>query len=102
MKLSAFAKIIFASLLFVACNTTQKKETQTSDPLAKASREDKNGWIYVHLEGSPHDVGYQQGFLLPAIQHRKKKRKQVIRLQRLRVKTRMAGYMCIWKVRRMT
>jgi len=64
MKLSAFAKIIFASLLFVACNTTQKKETQTSDPLAKASREDKNGWIYVHLEGSPHDVGYQHGYLL--------------------------------------
>jgi len=25
------------------------------DPLAGSSREDKNGWIYVHLEGSPHD-----------------------------------------------
>jgi Phospholipase B len=32
--------------------------------LAKASREDKNGWIYVHLEGSPSDIGYQHGFLL--------------------------------------
>src|SRR5690242_10642535 len=22
------------------------------------------GWIYVHLEGSPHDIGYQHGYLL--------------------------------------
>ena len=32
--------------------------------LAKASRRDENGWIYVHLEGAPHDVGFQQGYLL--------------------------------------
>src|SRR5579863_3977749 len=34
------------------------------DPLAGSSREDKNGWIYVHLEGSPHDIGYQHGYLV--------------------------------------
>jgi hypothetical protein len=34
------------------------------DPLAGASREDKNGWIYVRLAGSPHDVGYQHGYLV--------------------------------------
>ena len=22
------------------------------------------GWIYVHLEGSPHDIGFQHGYLL--------------------------------------
>jgi Phospholipase B len=32
--------------------------------LAKAYRFERGGWIYVHLEGSPHDVGYQHGFLL--------------------------------------
>lgn len=32
--------------------------------LAKAYRFDKGGWIYVHLEGSPHDIGYQHGWLL--------------------------------------
>jgi len=36
----------------------------SKDRLAKASREDKNGWIYVHLEGSPADIGYQHGYLL--------------------------------------
>ena len=43
----------------ISCQT-QKKE----DRLAKASRENKNGWIYVHLEGSPADIGYQHGYLL--------------------------------------
>src|ERR1700723_4038613 len=32
--------------------------------LAKAYRFESGGWIYVHLEGSPHDVGYQHGYLL--------------------------------------
>jgi hypothetical protein len=32
--------------------------------LAKAYRFERGGWTYVHLEGSPHDVGYQHGFLL--------------------------------------
>lgn len=32
--------------------------------LAKAYRFDKGGWTYVHLEGSPHDIGYQHGWLL--------------------------------------
>ena len=26
--------------------------------LAKAYRFERGGWIYVHLEGSPHDIGY--------------------------------------------
>src|ERR1700737_4360414 len=35
------------------------------DPrLAKAYRLERGGWIYVHLEGVPHDVGYQHGYLL--------------------------------------
>ncbi len=36
-----------------------------SDPsLAKSYRFDRGGWTYVHLEGSPHDIGYQHGYLL--------------------------------------
>ena len=30
----------------------------------KGHRIDRGGWIYVHLEGSPHDIGYQHGYLL--------------------------------------
>jgi len=32
--------------------------------LAKAYRFERGGWIYVHLEGAPHDMGFQHGFLL--------------------------------------
>jgi len=51
-----------ALLLALSCQTATTKE----DPLAKASRQDTNGWIYVHLEGSPSTIGYQHGYLLAA------------------------------------
>jgi hypothetical protein len=48
------------AFLFNCCSNAPAK----IDRLAKASREDKNGWVYVHLEGSPPDIGYQHGYLL--------------------------------------
>jgi len=30
----------------------------------KGYRFERDGWIYVHLEGTPYDVGYQHGYLL--------------------------------------
>src|SRR5689334_2248325 len=57
-------KLLTASLviivIFYGCSNTKQK----TDRLSKASRENKNGWIYVHLEGSPADIGYQHGYLL--------------------------------------
>lgn len=32
--------------------------------VAEATREDKAGWIIVHLQGKPYDVGFQHGALL--------------------------------------
>ena len=32
--------------------------------LGTSHREDHNGWIYIHLQGSPRDIGYQHGYLL--------------------------------------
>jgi len=53
--------ISFAIVILIgSCTNSEKK----ADRLAKASRENKNGWIYVHLEGSPSDIGYQHGYLL--------------------------------------
>lgn len=48
--------------LVILCGCVNSPESH--DRLAKASRENKNGWIYVHLEGSPSDIGYQHGYLL--------------------------------------
>ena len=34
--------------------------------LEKAYRFQQGGWTYVHLEGSPSDIGFQHGYLLAA------------------------------------
>jgi hypothetical protein len=49
--------VLVLSILLFSCK-------KPHDRLANASREDKNGWIYVHLEGSPADIGYQHGYLV--------------------------------------
>jgi hypothetical protein len=51
--------------LLAALSLTLTAFCQQQNPkLSNASRTDKNGWIYVHLEGSPADIGYQHGYLL--------------------------------------
>lgn len=46
------------------------REPQTDPRLKKAFRQpERNGWIFVHLEGGPAEIGYQHGYLLaPEIQ----------------------------------
>jgi len=55
---STLFTLVLLSVLLFSC------KPKTHDPLAGSSREDKNGWIYVHLAGSPRDVGYQHGYLV--------------------------------------
>src|SRR5438093_3026016 len=53
------------SLLFVQQFSSQLTKAGVQDPQLKGSyRFERNGWIYVHLEGSPDRVGYQHGYLL--------------------------------------
>jgi len=48
-----------------AAFTTAGAQRGSDNPiLAKSYRFERGGWIYVHLEGTPHDIGYQHGFLL--------------------------------------
>ncbi len=50
-------------LLVSACFAADK----SSDARLKAAyRFERSKWIYVHLEGSPADIGYQHGYLLAA------------------------------------
>ncbi len=60
-KLLLFISLSTFLLSLFSCKTTPKPD---SSRLAKSSREDKNGWIYVHLEGSPKNIGYQHGYLI--------------------------------------
>lgn len=56
---------LIACIFIVGCNTNET-QTATSDSsnISKATRVDKNGWMNIHLEGTPSQIGYQHGFLL--------------------------------------
>ena len=49
---------------FLGLGGERKVEVRDDPRLAKAWRFDQNGWIYVHLEGSPSAIGFQHGALL--------------------------------------
>ncbi|MGD0584013.1 MAG: C45 family peptidase [Bacteroidales bacterium] len=66
--MAKLTQIFFAGLftLLISCNnsTVQKQSFSPEKAIAKASRFEKDGWIYVHLEGSPEEIGFQNGYLL--------------------------------------
>ena len=58
---SAFLLLLAAGM----CAAPPARETQTDPRLKKAFRRpDQNGWIFVHLEGTPQEIGFQHGYLL--------------------------------------
>ncbi|MHB8579633.1 MAG: C45 family autoproteolytic acyltransferase/hydrolase [Ignavibacteriaceae bacterium] len=54
--------LIFPLLLNAQTNYPLTPEQKTW--LAKADKYEKNGWIYVHIEGTPEERGFQHGYLL--------------------------------------
>lgn len=60
------ALALFAGSLLVASLSASPARTSESDPrLTKAFRRpEQNGWIFVHLEGTPEEIGFQHGYLL--------------------------------------
>lgn len=56
-----------AALLMVMALTLLFGEPKPNARLRNAGREpERNGWIPVHLEGTPAEIGFQHGFLLAA------------------------------------
>ena len=54
-----------AALFITTFTFAQWKPGVSEDDRLKGSyRFEQNGWIYVHLEGSPEQIGYQHGKLL--------------------------------------
>src|SRR5271156_456811 len=58
--------LVFAAGLLIEPVVAAPARVNPSDPrLSKAFRRpDLNGWIFVHLEGTPADIGFQHGYLL--------------------------------------
>src|SRR3984885_322259 len=53
--LKPFLLFIIATAVF-SCKISNNR-------IGNATREDKNGWIYLHLSGTPGDIGFQHGYL---------------------------------------
>lgn len=51
-------------LAFICLSAAAQPTADQQNALAKAKRFDRNGWIYVHLEGGGRDRGFQHGYLL--------------------------------------
>ena len=54
--------VLFASAIVVFAKQDATKPDEAR--LKSAYRFERNHWVYVHLEGSPADIGYQHGYLL--------------------------------------
>jgi hypothetical protein len=58
------AAISILTLLSPACSKKPAAPVAPPAELAKATRVDTNGWINIHLEGTPREIGFQHGWLL--------------------------------------
>ena len=62
--LTNFSRCIRGIAIFLALTCAGFAASSSDARLQKAYRFQQGGWTYVHLEGSPSDVGFQHGYLL--------------------------------------
>jgi hypothetical protein len=60
---------LFSGLLLIlfSCNNPSSSSLSRLKPeqvMSTASRSEKDGWIFIHIEGAPEIMGYQHGYLL--------------------------------------
>jgi hypothetical protein len=55
---------VFICTIFVNSQTVSQLTSEQKAWLSKANLHEKNGWIYLHIEGSPQERGFQHGYLL--------------------------------------
>ncbi len=65
-SVSAVVALFSLALFFaVPLHSGSSQPDASHDPrLRKAYRFQQGGWMYVHLEGSPSEIGFQHGYLL--------------------------------------
>jgi len=61
--LTVLALILITLLSFSGCTAAVDSEGQITRQ-GNGYRFDKNGWIYLHIEGTPQERGYQHGYLV--------------------------------------
>jgi len=61
-KLVLISIFLFVLALTFSAGCIKKKTAQ----LKNSFRQDQNGWIFIHLEGGPREIGFQHGYHLAA------------------------------------
>jgi hypothetical protein len=65
MRRSVYLLILGSLATAALANAFVARNPQTDSRLKKASRRpSQNGWTFVHLEGTPDEIGFQNGYLL--------------------------------------
>ena len=59
---SARYTVIFILLLMMCCTVAAASITYSPD--GKGYRYEKDGWTYLHIEGTPYERGYQHRYLM--------------------------------------
>ncbi|HWO34276.1 MAG TPA: C45 family peptidase [Candidatus Acidoferrum sp.] len=66
-KWMAVVVAVCVGLMIASSSAAQAQESSSASSdarLQKAYRFQRGGWTYVHVEGSPSEIGFQHGFLL--------------------------------------
>jgi len=85
-KIGVSLALVVCTLTFAGFRLRERKQPAAKDDRMNGSyRFERNGWVFVHLEGAPEQIGYQHGKLLakeiedllrvlkPFLQHESKK-----------------------------
>src|SRR5208337_3289681 len=60
-----FLLVVLVSLSAAALGAAKQEANKPDEARLKpAYRFERDGWVYIHLEGAPADIGYQHGYLL--------------------------------------
>jgi hypothetical protein len=63
--LAVFAGLLLAAIGLSLSSTSSPRAAAAPSEVQGAFRlPEKNGWTFVHLQGSPHQIGFQNGYLL--------------------------------------
>jgi hypothetical protein len=60
----ASSKIVTESVTYTLPEPSIPLSQEQQTWLSKANRHEKNGWTYLHIEGSPEERGFQHGYFL--------------------------------------
>jgi len=64
-KIGAMLLLGLSGLLFASFSSHETAHPAAKDdPMKGSYRFERDGWVFVHLEGSPDQLGYQHGRLL--------------------------------------